>query len=187
MNKPTLSFLSQIIGGGPLITSSFDVVVDDAGIESTVFSENTSHFWEHHWVDMEAYLGKTVNLNFILHQKFGEPVIHVDLDDISVGPWDTPELTSITPQGWDCTEAVPEVVILNGENFINKPYVWLNDIQITDADVTWLDGSNLSVHLPVDLLPGVYSITVINPGGQITQFNNAFHYGCSVFHPIVIR
>jgi hypothetical protein len=170
-----------------LVASSFDVVVDDGGIETTVFSENTSHLWEHHWVDLEAYLGKTVSLKFIWHQKTGEPVIHIDLDDISVGAWETPRLTSITPQGWDCKEAIPESVILNGENFINKPYVMFNDIQLSDTAVTWLDGSNLSVHLPVDLLPGVYSITVINPGGQITRFNNAFHYGCSVFHPIVTR
>jgi dipeptidyl aminopeptidase/acylaminoacyl peptidase len=184
MNKPTLSFMTQINGGGPLPGTSFDVVIIDGGVETAVFSENTNHLWEHHWVAMDDYLGKTVTVKFVLDQKAGEPVIHVDLDDVSLSGWNMLSVSSVAPSL--CLNDTTPITV-TGVNFATSVSIYLDGQLLDPASVVWVNDQTVTINLPVGYQPGVYDLTVGNPGGFQYTLPHAMIVGCPVFIPCAIK
>ena len=85
MNAPTLAFLSQVRGNLALSNTHFTVVVDDGITRAEVYNTSENYLWKNNWVDMSAWAGKEVTIRFVVYQSTGEPLIQVDLDDISLG------------------------------------------------------------------------------------------------------
>jgi hypothetical protein len=184
MNKPTLSFVTRIEGGGPLPGTSFDVVIIDGGVETAVFSENTNHLWEHHWVAMDDYLGKTVTVKFVLDQKAGEPVIHVDLDDVSLSGWNMLSVSSVAPSL--CLNDTTPITV-TGVNFATSVSIYLDGQLLDPASVVWVNDQTVTINLPLGYQPGVYDLTVENPGGFQYTLPHAMIVGCPVFIPCAIK
>jgi Tol biopolymer transport system component len=182
MNKPTLSFMTQINGGEPLPTTSFDVVIVDDAIETTIFSENSDHLWQHHWVSMDDYLGKTVTIKFVINQKAGEPIVHVDLDDVSLSGWNALTIIDVSPSTV-LGETTP--ITVTGTNFATTATVYLDGQLLDPALVLWVNDQTLVFNLPVGLLPGVYNLMVENPGGIQDTLLNALIVGNPIFLPCI--
>jgi hypothetical protein len=185
MNKPTLSFMDQISGGDGTHGTGLIVNIIDGETTATVFTDiNRTHLWEHQWVDLTDFLGKTVDVQFKIDQKSGDPVIHIDLDDISIGAWLTPLLYSVSPN--QCV--IPDSsVTISGENFLPGVRLFLNEGEVDPSWITWQDAQTLLWSLPVDFPLGVYTLQLMNPGNQLSPFEYTFYVGCPYFLPEVLR
>ena len=183
MNQPTLAFNTQISGGSPLVSSSFQVLIDDGMTETSVFLENTNHLWQHHWVAMDDYLGDTVTVKFILYQKVGDPIVHVDLDDVSLAGWETPFLYSVTAD--QCS--VDTSYTVTGANLIQTPTLYLDDVAFPSDHVTWINSTTVTFIPPDGTLPGFYELTLINPGGVTSSLSGGVIIGCTNFIPMVLK
>jgi hypothetical protein len=183
MNQPTLAFNTQILGGFPLAGSSFQVLVNDGITESSVFSENINHLWQHHWVAMDDYLGDTVTIKFVLYQAAGDPIVHVDLDDVSLAGWETPFLYSVSSA--QCS--VNSSYTLTGANLMQTPTLYLDEVEVPSDHVTWLNSTTVTFTPPDGTLPGSYELTLINPGGVTSSPLGGVIIGCTNFIPIVLK
>jgi hypothetical protein len=181
MNMPTLSFMTQIAGGYQTEGTNFKVVIIDGEDLTTVFSEDTNHLWEHHFIPMNDYLGKTITIQFILDQRIGDPITHVDLDDVSLGGWYTPQVYSASHA--DCLSE--QIISLVGENFIEGLAIYLDDQLIPSENVTWLSSTNISFVIPTGIPMGRYLLKVVNPGGQASLLQELFPVGCEYVLPLI--
>jgi photosystem II stability/assembly factor-like uncharacterized protein len=63
-------------------------------------------------------------------------------------------------------------IVITGTNFEAGANVQLDDTSL--AGVTWIGGTRLEATVPWGLDPGVYTATVVNPGGAPSSLPNAF-------------
>ena len=181
-NKPTLSFNSQLRGGPKSTNSYFEILINDGFISTQVYSATTTHLWEHDWVSLDDWLGKEITVTFKLHQGTGDHMMFLDLDDISIGAWETPIIHAVTPNPIHSPETNQSITII-GENFIQKPSVFIDDFQIAIEDVAWIDENSLTITLPASIVPGLHDLKVINPGGQISIKRSALQIGWLIYLP----
>jgi len=73
----------------------------------------------------------------------------------------TPTVLGITPNEGLSTETTP--VIITGTNFAATPDVLIGSTSLTPT-ITWVDSSTLNGTVPAGMSPGVYNVTVRNPG-----------------------
>jgi hypothetical protein len=183
MNQPTLSYMYKLWSDANCNASKYVVTVSDALTTTQVWSEAACGDWSHAWIDMSPWISQTVTVTFALHQAAGDPYVHLYLDDISLGAWLTPVVEAATPDTLE--SGISTTITITGENFIDTPAVRLNDIIV--ADVEWVDGHTLRLHLPAGLPPGIYILRVTNPGGQEGICKNVLKVGKLTYMPIAIR
>jgi Tol biopolymer transport system component len=156
-NHPTLSFLYHIptrLSGG-----SFQVQLSNG--PDTITALNTTAAttgWQQIWADLAAFSGQTITLTLSLDQSIGD----VWLDEFSVGPWQTPHISSFSPTRWRYQE--PTTLTISGSNFIDTPAIFLNEIAL--EDVLWMGENRLQATVPSSLPEGNYILSVVNPGGN---------------------
>ncbi len=177
MHEPTLSFLFKLEQEGAY---TFTVTVSDTLVHSHSFA---TAGWEHVWVDMHPWAGKTVTVTFEAQNDLLENVLIARVDDVSLGPWTTPLVTAPLPQQIDAN--VTTAITITGENFMPTPQVLLNGQ--SSGSVTWLDENTLHVDFPVGLPPGQYEITVVNPGGAFDVWAGKLNVGKQVYLPAILR
>jgi hypothetical protein len=187
LHKPTLSFMARQRGGQTNGTSYYEVSVDDGlSITPVITVAPTSPSWDEHWAALDEWAGEQITVTFTLYQAAGEPMAYLDLDDVSVGSWLTPVIESIAPAEIPQPEPDQAITIV-GENFIQKPTVYLNQVKVEDNQVVWVDEHTLEVTLPEDLGPGTYPLKVVNPGGQIALAQQILQIGYFIDLPLVNR
>ncbi len=158
LHEPTLSFLYAL----PATLPAGAWVVEIATPEVTqVFSTALmTTGWQHAWVDLKPYAGQTITLTFALQDATGQ----VNLDEITVGAWTTPQISAVSPamKFW---EAV--TVTITGTNFLPTPSVYLNDLYLTQ--VTWISPTEIQAVVPKAVPLGTYILRVRNPGNVTAQ------------------
>lgn len=171
MFSPTLSFLYRLRTLQNMASGGLIVRVADESRETTVWSSGTDTglTWHHGWADLGDWLGQTITLTFVLSEVAGTDSLHLDLDEITVGSWNTPVIESIEPPQVEAD--TPFTLNIQGRNFRREgtdssyilPRVLLGDSWYTGT--IWINSSTLS--LSSDGMPvGIYSIAVANPDGQ---------------------
>ena len=63
-------------------------------------------------------------------------------------------------------------IVITGTDFVSASMVHMGDTLL--GDVTWTSGSVLEATVPWGMEPGVYTLTVENPGGETGSLTNAF-------------
>jgi len=63
-------------------------------------------------------------------------------------------------------------IVITGSDFVSTPMVFLGDTSLDD--VIWVSTTTLEATVPWGLVPGVYTMTVVNPGGGPGELPNAF-------------
>lgn len=187
-HRPTLSFLYRLLGMQDSPGSSFEVTLSD-GVDTTpLFTQATGVTdWEHQSVDLSAWAGQTVTLNFALHQAAGGTLAELNLDEVSLGDWLTPWVKSVEPNSVGVI-VPPMQITIHGDNFTNIPAVWLDAVQIPSNQVAFVDDNTLTVTLTSpSLRPGDHVIKVINPSGHAGALPKALHTGVQVFLPTIRR
>jgi hypothetical protein len=157
IHKPTLSFLihNHQGGSGGLFTAQINdtVVYTHSGEVSE---------WMHAWVDLSPWLSQTVTLTFTANNDLISGFLSPNIDDVSIGSWNTPVITTLDPDHQDSW--VSTTITITGDNFMPGLTVRLNDIYLTTVQV--LDENTIRCVSPTGFAPGLYNVWVINPGGQ---------------------
>lgn len=160
--NPTLSFLYSLDSSMPFQNSHFTVRVDSGAGPAPVFTATQPTgpvtAWQPAWVDMSAWSGATVTLTLQLEQAAGDPVVHLQLDEVYLGPWTTPVIESVT-------QAAGQALEVYGQNFLEGYTVELNDAAVPAANLTRHDAGHFSLELPGDLPPGYAALRVVNSDG----------------------
>src|SRR5262249_42459402 len=116
-------------------------------------------------------------------QGAGDPPIHVWVDDLSLGSWLTPVISSVVPGHVAVWATTP--VTVTGANFMP-----LSTIRIGSAPasgVQWVDEYTLRANVPVSLMPGVYDVTVSNPSGQESILPSGLRVGIQLYLPLIMH
>ncbi|BCX02270.1 MAG: hypothetical protein KatS3mg053_0208 [Candidatus Roseilinea sp.] len=183
-NKPTLAFMHQTRGALPSYDSALRVkVTDDAGTQTPLEKKTPAGDWVLQWLDMSAWAG-TVTLTIELAQAAGAPYAEAWLDAVSLGEWNTPVLTQVTPAKLPANQPGTPIT-LTGLNFIATPSVKLGNISL--SDVQFVDETTVRATVPAGTPPGLYDVTIINPGGQSSTRVGAVQIGERAVMPIVLR
>lgn len=182
MHRPTLSFAYSALGLAP--GASRLVVMVKPGEEAAVkvFASTTSGPWRTAWVDLEPWAGRTVTVAFVLEQVDGARQAAVSLDDVAVGSWRTPVLTATSPTR--LPTRVASTLTISGANFLGTPQVLLGPTPL--PNVQRVDEDTLRVSVPAGLRPGLYRLTVVNPGGQ-RSYVDGVALGERVNLPMLLR
>jgi IPT/TIG domain/WD40-like Beta Propeller Repeat len=185
LHKPSLSYLAQFRGPQGLKNSYFEASLTQGITTTQVFSGNIPSGWEHHWLALDAWAGKEITVTFTLHQGAGDPLVYLDLDDISLGAWETPVIDSVAPAALPVPAG--QVITITGQNFIQKPQVFIGQTPVPAGNVTWLDENNLRVSLPAGIKAGDKDLKVVNPAGQAAILPAALRIGRLAFIPLLER
>lgn len=180
IHQPTLAFLYMLDGGGG--ESQFQVILSDPLTTTTLFSTTTSTPWTLHWTDLTPWRGQTVTVTFAVEQAAGEPPLHVYLDEVALGPWETPVLLQTYPLQVEYGAAA--ILVITGENFLPTPTVRVGDVTLTEVQLS--DEQRLEATLPPTLAPGVYDLTVTNPGGVASRRMGALVIGERLYLPLLL-
>jgi Tol biopolymer transport system component len=185
LHEPTLSFQAQLRGPQGLKSTYYEASITQGITMTQVFSNNLASPWGHHWLALDAWAGKEITITFTLHQGAGDPLAYLDLDDISLGSWETPVIDAVTPAA--LPEPAGQVITITGQNFIQKPQVRIGQTTVPAADVTWSDENTLQVKLPAGLSLGDQDLRVTNPGGQVAILPGGLRFGHFSFVPLLQR
>jgi Tol biopolymer transport system component len=154
--NPTLSFLYHI--PTPLTGGEFQVQISQGGNTTTVLqTAQSTSTWQHVWADLTAYSGQAVTITLAADHTMGA----IWLDELSLGSWTTPQVTAVSPTHWPFEQ--PITLNVTGTNFLETPTVLLGQMALNN--VTWLSNSQLEITIPPIIAEGVYTLTVVNPGG----------------------
>lgn len=162
IHRPTFSFLVRSEG----IASArhpLTIKVDDGQSTTTVGTvdiEGTQ--WQHIWIDMSQWAGKTVTVGITSMQLAGTAQSRVFIDSITIGSWLTPLIHWTTPSTV-ATDA-PTRITIYGQNFRPTPGFWVGDTELTNVE--WLSEYVVRATVPPGLVFGTHDINVTNPGGQ---------------------
>ena len=189
MKNPTLSMrylLDQRYKGS---ASGFEVTLTgDDGQPVKIYQDySATGKWKHGWADLSAWSGQTVRITFTHHQAAGEWLSSLGLDEISVGSWDTPIISSVKipsplPIHYWQTEDIS--IVIDGQNFDAGVYVYLNDLAVP---ALYLDSKTLVFTLPNELLPGDYQLRVVNPDGKEALAIEKIALRIPTYFPVIQR
>jgi hypothetical protein len=166
LHKPTLSWYYRQVQNAPSGSSRFEITVTPAiGDMQTLFTSRASalEVWTHAWVDLSAWAGQEVTLDFTMYQEEGEGHLRVDLDEVSLAEWTTPVVTGLTPTHLTNLPNLGPCTI-TGENLMPGLQIIVNGQDATNITLDSVTGE-VSFNLPSGLRPGIYPVTVVNPGG----------------------
>ena len=182
--QPTLAWMSGWQGQGPWSQTHYTVEISNNITSSLVYSGAAAPGWSHAWVDLSAWAGQAITVSFRLQQAAAEPQAHLLLDNLSLAGWAPPQIISVNPAVVEMPW-VTSVITLTGEHFLEGATVRLNDTPV--EPVAWLDVNTLRLELPHDLAPGLYTVWVTNPSGEVGRLPNSLKVGLSVFLPVLRR
>lgn len=164
MHAPTLAFDYIVSEANPGSPSPLQVIVEDESGQTTVdVPLTTGPDWRHFWYDLSRWAGKQVTIRLVLTQRLGSPYSTVLLDNISLGSWETPVITKITPDYRFSPVFGPETVTFTGENLIS-PTVEIDSQPFTPQ---FLDENTFQIVLnPWEVTNrGEHQVRVINQSG----------------------
>lgn len=179
LQQPTLSFFLQ---RAPLMPDAhFTVSAGDALSTTILYTTTaTTDAWQHHWVDLTPFRGKSITLTFALTGGTGV----LWLDEVSVGSWVTPLPLAVTPVRWPGIE--PATLTITGINFLLPAQVYLNQIPLTT--VVTGTSTQLFAHVPPGLAAGRYDLTVVNSTGASGVLAKAVTSEWQqLFLPLIVR
>jgi hypothetical protein len=184
MHRPTLSFLYLMNEELFNSTSTLQASVDGDCTVQPFSAAGNSEGWQHSYVDLTGCEGKTVTVHLGLHQAGGEPAATLLVDEVSLGPWLSPRITSISPAKLIFSNTAPWILTLNGENF-NHPTV---SIGRTSFNAVVVDSNTLTVDLSGWVpTPGRYDVIVTNADGTAAALPAGFQIGDTVMLPFIRR
>jgi hypothetical protein len=82
----------------------------------------------------------------------------------------TPIVTLVDPSS--APNDLDTLIAITGTDFVSVPAVYLGDTSL--SDVEWVTSTVLRATVPWGMDPGVYTLTVSNPGGESDDLPNAF-------------
>ena len=97
MPYPTVSLMYRTVRDIPGDDTQFEVRLTNGISTTTHVLPPTAVLWKHAWFDASEWAGETVTLTLAAVQKAGDPLLRVDLDDVSLG--------SAAPDTWLAVEA----------------------------------------------------------------------------------
>jgi hypothetical protein len=183
LHRPTLAYL-YTFEGGTTGDSYFAVTVSD-GVTDTELLRTTeiAPSWRQAWADMERWAGQTVTVTFGVYQAAEDTAVRVLLDQVSLGAWKTPIVQEVYPTHVEA--GVATTLIITGENFLATPAVRVGDQLLTTVQL--VNDRRLEAALPGAFPAGLYSLEVVNPGGESFLRPTALAIGRLVWLPIIDR
>ncbi len=205
IHKPTLAFMYQTLGNSDN-GATFSVLVSEAitrssaisgtsgltetsGLSGTlaistsqVYTDNQIHSWKLGWVDMDTWKGKSVTITFEINQPVSGDSFQANLDDISLGSWETPVVTQSLP--YHIEFGTSTTLTIHGDNFINSPVVHVGTVPVNSR---WVDEHTLEATLPANLPAAIYDIWVKNPGESEGVLGGGLAIGKQVYLPLIAR
>lgn len=158
MHRPTLALTYRHESPGATLTAWVQAAGGGAPL---VQSLPGGAGWQRNWIDLSAWVGQTVTVTINLQGVGGAwPV--VDFDEIQLGSWTTPVITSLTPAQFDTAAGT---LTVTGDNFIPTPTVTIGGLP---AIASVIDAQHLSVTVPPALGAGRRALVVTNPDGFAT-------------------
>ncbi len=183
-HQPTLSLVYRHDATGNPLASGLGVLIDDGAEENVLAYLTEQSDWRHAWFDLQPWLGQTITVSLQLPAAGAAAPPWAELDEIAVGDWTTPRVSSLSVAAITELGSLPVTVTLAGENFIATPTVRLGSVVMDE--VTWLDAQTLQVGLPGGLAPGMYDVWVENPGGAAAVLPGGLRLGYFLYLPGVI-
>jgi hypothetical protein len=156
-----------------------------ASIGLTTSVALTSTAWSFTWLDLADWAGQPITVEFTFPNAVTNTGAWLDLDDVVLGPWETPAITGLSVSAVPDLAALPLTATVTGENFMPGAAVVLGDTDL--AGVLWIDPYTLELVLPADLPPGQYPLRVVNPGGASADWPGVLRVGQLLFLPSVGR
>lgn len=141
--------------------------------------------WQHAWLDLSPWQGQTITVTVELSSTANDFYSWAFIDEMTVGSWLTPIIETVSPIQVEDLATLPVTLTITGQNFIATPTIFIG--QTPAQNVVWIDATTLICEVPVGLLPGVYTVWVVNPEGQAAMKPNSFVLGKTTFFPIVSR
>jgi hypothetical protein len=181
MTKPTLSYVQRPLPLQEADYSHAGIQIDNTVIYSTSLAAISEGEWAHQWIDLSAWAGKSVSVTLFVCNDLRYGATNLMLDEVTIGSWRTGSIFSIFPSAFEGGEQV--AFTLTGENFAPQAKVLIGDIEATT--VVWIDETMLQVEFDHEFTPGIYHLTVINPGGYRSVIPGAVHIGRIVFLPAI--
>jgi photosystem II stability/assembly factor-like uncharacterized protein len=83
--------------------------------------------------------------------------------------------SALVVTGVDPADALNDLdtsITITGTEFVSKPTVYLGNTTLDD--VIWVSSATLEATVPWGMTPGVYTLTVENPGGESASLTDAF-------------
>jgi Tol biopolymer transport system component len=176
LHKPTLSLSYKLAISGN--AGSFTLDVNGTQMLNETSSSDD---WTQHWIDMLPWAGQTVTMTLSTDGTFKGGYVTAVVDEVSIGEWLTPVITSINPS--QLPDYSNTTITINGENFIQPATVRLNDSTVLAT--TWIDENTLNAIIPPGLPPDRYDVWVINPGGQEALVSAGLQLGSMIHLPVV--
>lgn len=84
MEKPVLSFLSFVPFNNALMSSHVHII-DGTDSSDYPIVINSFGYWDHHWIDMSSYSGKTITVEFDFNINSTAQTAEMYLDEVSLG------------------------------------------------------------------------------------------------------
>ncbi|MDX9953928.1 MAG: IPT/TIG domain-containing protein [Anaerolineae bacterium] len=184
---PTLSLLFRCEAG--LLEDSFSIRVQNSTTTTTLLelnsnapiSETLAGGWMHLWYDLDAWRGQTLTFTLSLVDVEDNLNSIVQVDEITLGAWETPSITTVMPGRIEAGATAP--ITITGGNFIPTPMVHFGATPA--ASVEWVDKQTLRV-IPSAALPfGTHDVIVSNPGGASATQLGGLQVGHRVLLPVV--
>lgn len=192
MTSPTLSFLYRLQTLQGTSPGGLTVRIVDKPHETTIWSSgsDTGLIWHQGWADLSNWRGKMITVTFVLSEVAGTDSLYLDLDEITVGSWNTPVIDAIEPTRVEAN--VPFTMTITGRNFVRQesgsnrvlPQVLIGNSRYTD--VTWINTATLSVSV-TGMSPGIYRVAVSNPNGQTGSGTVTLRVGHVLWLPLIAR
>lgn len=113
MPNPTVSLMYRTIRDLPGDDTQFEVQITNGALTTTHVLNPTAVVWEHAWFDASEWAGETVTLTLAAVQKAGDPLLRVDLDDVSLG--------SAAPDTWIALD-IPQTAVPSEEITLTLHY-----------------------------------------------------------------
>ena len=179
MHRPTVS--ANFSSSGSALPLSIQVETDTATTE--VCSATATGEWQLAHADLSPWSGQQVTIVFQLRQVAGETYTQMRIDDVTLGEWPTPVISSIDPSHADARTATP--IVIHGMNFIATPALRIGSVEA--EDVIWVDERTLQATVPAALGPGIHHLRVTNPSGAATLLAWAFRSGKPGYLPLIWR
>ncbi|MDA0245088.1 MAG: hypothetical protein OT477_16850 [Chloroflexi bacterium] len=143
MPNPTVSLMYRTVRDIPGDDTQFEVRLTNGTMTTTHVLSPTAVVWEHAWFDASEWAGETVTLTLAAVQRAGDPLLRVDLDDVSLG--------SAAPDTW-VTVAAPNAAMPSEEVNITLNYGNLSPDLLAHT-------TTLTLTLPAGLVVNSISIT----------------------------
>ena len=199
VHKPTLSFMYVVGDGSDAPVGMLEALLGDAwGNYTTVFSttqatpwagadgQKAYPLWQHAWADLTPWRGQKITL-MLRYDPFWSGSAAL-IDQVSVGPWLTPQVTGVSPT--QTFSVGPTVITVQGANFIPRVegdgslQVLLGDYALEGH---YVNAETLTMTVPLTVPSGVYDLWVRNPSGHRGRMAAALTVVRQVAVPLVLK